>query len=45
MEPVRLEPWTKEGREAVARTLAETSFADVEQGLTVVNRAALPAAR
>jgi lipopolysaccharide biosynthesis glycosyltransferase len=42
MVPLRTDPWPREGREAIVRYLAETPFADVEQGMTSVNRAALP---
>jgi lipopolysaccharide biosynthesis glycosyltransferase len=42
MRPIRSEPWPKDEREAVVRYLATTPFADVEQKLTLANRAALP---
>lgn len=43
--PARPEPWPSDARDVIARILAGTSFADVEQGMTSVNRAALPGAR
>jgi lipopolysaccharide biosynthesis glycosyltransferase len=41
-ESPRAEPWPHEIRAAVVRTLAETAFADVDQSITTLNRAALP---
>jgi lipopolysaccharide biosynthesis glycosyltransferase len=41
MEAVRPEPWPSDSRAVIARMLGDTTFADVEQGLTTPNREVL----
>jgi len=39
---VQSAPWGRKGLAAIARHLRTTRFADVEQGLTTINLAAIP---